>query len=104
MDETEVIDVTTEIIGERREEYRAGVESGLRQGAQRVLQSDALMQISLSLQVSRAIADAALEVGTQRERLLQHWKVEAQWWREEHDKIHREYCEFVKQVARMVGK
>lgn len=99
-DEPSVRDVTLEILGERRQEWRDGFESGVKQGTTRVLQSDALAQIALELKVTRTFNDAMAEVAHQRERLLAHWKSEAQWWREEHDRVHAEYCAFVKDCAR----
>ena len=99
-DEILVTDVTTELIGERRQEWRDGYDSGMRSGTQRVLQSSALEQLMLELTLQRAMTDVAM----QRERLLQHWKSEAQWWREEHDRVHAEYCAFVKEMARRLAK
>lgn len=98
-----VVDVTTEMIGERREEYHAGFDSGLRQGATRVLQSDALGQLALSLRVHKALNEAMCDVAHQRETLLAHWKAEAQWWREEHDRVSAEYSAFVKEMARRLA-
>jgi hypothetical protein len=95
-----VVDVTSELIGERREEWRAGFDSGMKQGTSRVLQSGALEQIVLELSLQRATTDVAV----QRETLLAHWKTEAQWWREEHDKVHAEYCAFVKEIGRSFCK
>lgn len=100
MDEIEVVDVTTELIGERRQEWRDGFEIGMRSGTQRVLQSNAVEQIALELTLLRAATD----VSAQREKLLEHWKAEARWWREEHDRVHAEYCEFVKEMARRLAK
>lgn len=99
MDAVAVVDVTMEIIGERREDYRAGFDSGLRQGAIRVMQSDAMAQLAFDLKVLRICSDAMADHAAQRERLLAHWKAEAQWWREEHDRVHREFCEFTSYVA-----
>lgn len=104
MDEIEVIDVTTELIGERRQEWREGYDSGIKQGVTRILQSDALAQLAFDFKVLRICSDAMAETAVQREKLLAHWKAEAQWWREEHDKVHAEYCAFVKEVARRFGK
>jgi hypothetical protein len=33
----------------------------------------------------------------------ERWKAEAAWWREEHDRVHREFCEFVAYVADKYG-
>lgn len=55
LDEIAVVDVTAEMLGERREEYRAGVDAGIRVGTQRVLQSDALAQITFELKILRAL-------------------------------------------------
>lgn len=99
-----IVDVTAEIIGERREDYRAGFDSGLRQGAIRVMQSDAMAQLAFDLKVLRICSDAMADVAVQRERLLAHWKSEARWWREEHDRVSAEYSAFVKEMARRFAK
>lgn len=99
-----VTDVTVELIGERREEWRDGFDSGLREGGRRVMYSDTLQQLALELKVTRVMNEAMCEVAHQRERLLAHWKAEAQWWREEHDKVSAEYSAFVKEMARRFAK
>jgi hypothetical protein len=55
MANVEVIDVTSELIGERREEYREGFDAGLRQGTTRFLQSDAMHQIAFELKLLRVL-------------------------------------------------
>lgn len=95
-----IVDVTTELIGERREEWRDGFDSGMKQGTSRVLQSSAVEQLALELTLYRA----ALDVSAQREKLLAHWKAEAQWWREEHASVSAEYAAFVKEIARRLQR
>lgn len=99
-DEILVTDVTTELLGERRQEWRDGFDSGIRAGTSRTLQSNALTQLALELTLYKS----ALAVAEQRERLLAHWKSEAQWWREEHDRVSAEYTSFVKEMARRFAK
>ena len=63
-------DVTEEILGERRAEWRDGYESGLKAGVQRTLQSHALEDIAMELKMLRtlygatcaALADAQSQV------------------------------------------
>jgi hypothetical protein len=100
MDAVAIVDVTAELIGERRADYHAGRDDGLLEGTRRVLNSDALVQIAFELTVQRVVNDGMIQVAEQREKLLAHWKAEAQWWREEHDKVHAEYCEFAKAIER----
>lgn len=33
----------------------------------------------------------------------ERWKAEAQWWREEHDRVHQDFSEFVLYVASELG-
>lgn len=103
-DEPSVKDVTLEILGEQRQEWREGFDSGIRAGVQRVLQSDAMEQIAFELKVQRVVNDGMIQVAEQRERLLAHWKAEAQWWREEHDKVHAQFCEYAKAIERKFCK
>ena len=35
---------------------------------------------------------------------LNRWRREAQWWHEEHDRVHKEYCEFVTEMAQRLPK
>jgi hypothetical protein len=30
---------------------------------------------------------------------MQRWREEARWWKDEHDRLHKEFCEFVANVA-----
>ena len=99
-----VIDITAEIVGERRQEWRDGFDVGVKQGTARVLNSDALCQLALGLKVHKALNEAMAEAAEQREKLLAHWKAEAQWWREEHDRVSADYTAFVKAMARRLGK
>lgn len=108
MDAVAVIDVTDELIGERREEWRAGFDFGRTMGVRGVLRAKdggspdgltCIEQMALDLKVHRLMNDVLVDVGVQRERLLAHWKAEAQWWQEEHDRVHREFCEFTTYVA-----
>jgi hypothetical protein len=51
-----VLDVTMELLGERREEWHAGYDAGLRSGAKRVLESEMLAQIVTELLLLREVA------------------------------------------------
>lgn len=102
--EPRVVDVTAELIGERREEWRSGFDAGLRDGARRVMHSDAMGQLAFDLKVLRICSDAMADVAVQRERLLAHWKSEAQWWREEHDRVRDEYHAFTREMVRRFAK
>ena len=104
LNEILVTDVTAELMGERREEYRAGVDAGTRQGSQRVLQGPVLEQIALELTVQRAVNTAMAGAAHQRETLLAHWQSEAAWWREECTRIDTEFAAFVKKMARQFPK
>lgn len=53
-DEPLIVDVTTELIGERRQEWRDGFNAGMRAGTRQVLESDTLEGIALELTVLRA--------------------------------------------------
>lgn len=48
-------DVTDELLGERRAEWRDGYESGLKAGTQRTLQSHALEDIAMELRLLRVL-------------------------------------------------
>jgi hypothetical protein len=56
-----VTDITAELVGERREEWRDGVDYGLKQGTNRVLQSPAMQEIALELELLRALYAATCE-------------------------------------------
>jgi hypothetical protein len=55
-DEPLIRDVTTEILGEQRAEWRRGFDAGLRTGAQRVLESQCMEQIVTELVLLRDVA------------------------------------------------
>lgn len=98
MAEPRVQDVTfaEQLVGKkaRSAHWKEGLDTGLEFGGKRVA------QLSLDLSLARAKLAKALSDAAERERLLQHWRAEAQWWREEHDRVHAEYCDFVKEMAR----
>lgn len=95
MDKAEVIDVTfVEQLAGQGESWHEGLELGLEFSGKRVA------QLTLDLAQCRTKIVEAEGAAEQRERLLAHWKAEAQWWREEHDKVHAEFCEFAKAVER----
>jgi hypothetical protein len=100
LDDIAVVDVTAEILGERREEWRDGFDAGIKQGTTRVLQSDAMEQIAFDLTIHRVVVNGMIQVAEERERLLAHWKAEAQWWQEEHARVFEEFREFAKAVER----
>jgi hypothetical protein len=99
-EEVLVTDVTAQVIGERRAEWRDGFDQGTREGARRVANSECMQQIAFDLTVHRVVVNGMMQVAEQRERLLAHWKAEAQWWREEHNRVHAEFCEYAKAVER----
>lgn len=57
-DEPSVRDVTLEILGERRAEWREGYDAGLREGARRLLDSEALGQVASELVMMRRVAES----------------------------------------------
>lgn len=97
-----VIDVTfaEQLVGDkdRSASWDEGLEVGLDFSGKRVA------QLTLDLSECRTKLAEAIGGSEERERLLQHWKSEAQWWREEHDRVHQEYCEFAKEMARRFAK
>lgn len=97
-----VIDITAELVGERRQEWRDGHDAGMKRGVTSVLQSPAVEQLALELTLTRATLKAVSDTAMQRERLILHWKTEARWWQEEYGRLSAEYSDFVKQVARLV--
>ncbi|MGP1609733.1 MAG: hypothetical protein ACTS5G_03420 [Burkholderiales bacterium] len=110
VERVEVVDVTAEIIGERTEQWRDGFDTGMREGVRRVVGTQdsrkeptqgqsAFAQIALELQVQRVVNDAMAAAAHQRETELAVWKAEARWYMEERDRIHAEYCAFVKAMA-----
>ena len=104
MDAVAIVDVTAEMIGERRAEWHDGVDYGLKQGTTRVLNSPAMQQIAFDLKLHRIVVDGMIKVAEDRERLLAHWKAETQWWREEHNRVLDEFIEFAKAVERKFCK
>lgn len=100
----QIRDVTDEVVGERGAGWREGFDAGLKQGVSRVLNSDALCQLALALEVHKAFGDAMSAAAEQREKLLAHWQAEARWWKEEYRRVNQEYSDFVDKVERMLGK
>lgn len=97
MAEALAVDVTLaeQIVGDRHPaNWKEGLDLGLDVSGRRVA------QLALDLSLCRAKLAKALTGAEERERLMQHWRAEAQWWREQHDEVHAEYCAFVKEVAR----
>jgi hypothetical protein len=89
---------------DQREARRWAYEAGVKRGAASFFQSPVMEQLSLEIALTKATLRAVSDAAIQRERLLLHWKNEAQWWRAEHDKVSAEYSNFVKQAARLLGK
>lgn len=75
-----VIDITAELIGERRQEWRDGFDAGMKQGTSRVLQSDALGQIVAELKMLRTFVECMTEVAHQREGLIAELAHQAEYW------------------------
>lgn len=86
------------------ERGRQSYQAGLRRATAGYINSPLMEQLSLELTVTRAVVSAMSQVAQQRETLLLHWKGEAAWWRAEHDKVHGEYCAFVKEMARRFAR
>jgi hypothetical protein len=63
-DEPLVRDVTLEILGEQRQEWRDGYDAGLKAGSQRVLQSQMIEDIALEVKMLRL---AVTSLGQQAE-------------------------------------
>ncbi len=57
-EEPSVRDVTVEILGERRQEWREGYDAGLLEGARRTLDSYALAEIASELVLMRRVAES----------------------------------------------
>jgi hypothetical protein len=68
------------------------------------LNSPLMTQLSLELTLTRVTITAMSQAAEQRERVVSHWKAEARWWREEHDRVSSEYTTFVREMARRVRK
>ena len=60
-DEPRVTDVTEEVIGARRADWRDGFDSGLRTGARRVIESQTLEQVVIELKLLRVLYAAACD-------------------------------------------
>lgn len=79
-DEVLVTDVTTQILGEQREEWRAGYDAGLRAGARRVIESQALEQIVIELVLLREVAQ---KLGAKADYWIaraQEMEITAEYW------------------------
>lgn len=101
MAEPAVVDVTfaEQLVGEQQpENWKEGLDLGLDFAGKRNA------QLTLDLALARTKLAEARNGAEDRERLLQHWKAEAQFWREEHDRVHAEFCAFVKEMARRFAK
>ena len=81
-----------------------GYDAGLKRGAVSYFASPMMEQLSLEITVNRIAIEAMSQAAEQMERLLSHWKAEAAWWKEEHDRVHDEYCATVADLARRFGK
>ena len=76
----------------------------MKRGAASYFQSRVTEQLALELTVSRIAIQAMTGAAEQRERLLAHWRSEAAYWKTEHDRVHADYCAFVKEIGRAVRK
>jgi hypothetical protein len=66
-----IADITADLVGERREDFRRGFDAGVREGSRRVLYSNALEEMALELTLLRqAAADLA--------RKADYWMMHAQ--------------------------
>lgn len=102
MSDPTVVDVTfaERLVGKKDqpESWKEGLDVGLEFGGKRIA------QLTLDLSLCRTKLAQSLSGNQERERLMQHWKSEAQWWREEHDRVHAEYCAFVDEMAKRFAK
>jgi hypothetical protein len=75
-------DVTMEILGESRAEWRRGFDAGLRSGAQRVLESQCMGQIVTELILLREVAAKLGEKCDYWTRRAEEMELEATHWHE----------------------
>lgn len=75
-------DVTMEILGEQRAEWRSGFDAGLRTGAQRVLESSCMGQIVAELILLREVAAKLGEKCDYWMRRSDEMELEATHWHE----------------------
>jgi hypothetical protein len=68
-----VIDVTIEILGGRREDWRDGYEAGIRSGTQRVLQSEAVLSMAFELTLLRAVTKGLQGLVAELEHQAEYW-------------------------------
>ena len=80
-----------------------------------------IAQPSITRDIALGYASKAFDAATERRRAYElgyqqseakaassrqqaeRWKAEAQWWREEHERVHREFSDFVLYVASELG-
>lgn len=97
-----VIDVTfaERLVGkkEQPESWKEGLDVGLEFGGKRIA------QLTLDLSLCRTKLVQATSGAQERERLMQHWRAEAQWWKEEFERVHAEYCAFVAEMAKRFAR
>ena len=84
-------------------ERKRAFEAGRKLGATTYFQSPVMEQLAMELKLLRTLHDSHCTAAEQRETLLAHWKAEARWWREEHDRVSNEFSGFVKEIARKCG-
>jgi hypothetical protein len=68
-----VTDVTAEVVDERREEWRAGYDSGIRAGTTRVLQSHAVLAMAFELKLLRAALKGVQGLVAELEHQAEYW-------------------------------
>lgn len=102
MAEPAVVDVTfaEQLVGkeERSAHWKEGLDLGLDFSGKRNA------QLTLDLSLCRTKLVKALSGNEERERLLQHWKSEAAYWLEEHNRVRDEYHAFAKEMVRRFVK
>lgn len=79
-DEPLVKDVTTEILGASRVEWREGFDMGVRTGTRRVLESQPLGEIAVELLILRAAAANLSEKADYWMRKADEFETEATYW------------------------
>ena len=90
--------------GWKQDDRKAAYEAGMKRGAVSYFSSKAMEQLSMELTVLRVTVGAMTGAAEQTERLLSHWKAEARFWKEQHDKVHDEYCATISELARKYVK
>ena len=79
-DEPLIKDVTAEILGERREEWRDGFDAGVKVGSRRILESPTLEQMAAELLLLRDVAERLGKKADYWMRKSDEFEAEATHW------------------------